>query len=49
MLFNANNKAVDKPAQMHSSVNAFVIHFLESIIAEVAKCKISLFSLISVS
>ena len=37
MLVNADNKAVDKPMQMHSLVSAFVTHFLESIIAEVAK------------
>ena len=49
MLFDANNKAIDKPVLMHSSVRAFVIHFLESIIAEVAMCKSSSFSLVSVS
>ena len=31
-----NNKGIDQPVQMHSLVSAFVIHFLESIIAKLA-------------
>ena len=46
--FHANNKGTDQPAHLHILISAFVIHFLESMIATVAMCKITVFKLVSV-
>ena len=38
-----NNKGVDQTVQMRRLISAFVIGLLESIIPELATCKISIF------
>ena len=45
----ANNKGVDQLAHLHSLINAFVIHFLESTISKLVSSKIALFYLVSVA
>ena len=45
----ANNTGADQPVHMHSLISAFVIHFLESIICNLATGEISIFKLVSVA
>ena len=45
----ANNKGADQPAHPHSLISAFVIHYLESKVASLLTCKISIFYLVSVA
>ena len=42
-LLHANNKGADQPTHLRSLVSAFVVRFLERIIAKLVTCKISIF------
>ena len=46
-LLNANNKGADQPVHPRNLINTFVIHFLKTMIAKLATCKISRFQLVS--
>ena len=48
-LVRANNKGADQTAHVRSLLSAFVIRFLEGIIAKLASCKISITLLVSVA
>ena len=48
-LLHANNKGADQPAHLRSLTSTFVICFLESIIAKLATCKISILYLVPVA
>ena len=45
----ANNKDEDRHAHLPSLISAFVIHLIQSIIARLAKSKISIFWLVSLA
>ena len=44
-LFYANNKGADQPAHLRSLISAFVIRYLDSIIAKLDTSKVSRFSI----
>ena len=48
-LLHVNKKSADQPAHLHSLISTFVIRYLESIGANHAPCKISIFQLVYVA
>ena len=49
LLSGGLNLCCNQPKHQVSLINGFVIHFLESVIPQLASCKISMFSLVSVA
>ena len=43
LTLHANNKGADQPAHERSLISTFVIPYLESIVVDLASCKISIF------
>ena len=45
----ANKKGADQPEHSHSLISTFVISYVEIIIVNLIPCKISIFSIVSVT